>query len=142
MAFAELRAWVLAVVAIASYTAYAAIILGRAGSIPITEVHYVSTLLWTIGAAIVASIVLSIVLSIVTPVDTGKGDERDRQINRFGEYTGQSLVIVGGVAALLMALAEVDYFWIANAIYLAFTLSAVLGSTAKIVVYRRGFPGL
>ena len=29
--------------------------------------------------------------------------------------------------------------WIANVIYLCFTLSAVVGSVAKIVAYRRGF---
>lgn len=46
---------------------------------------------------------------------------------------------MGGVAALLMAMAEWDHFWIANVIYLAFVLSAMLGSVAKIVAYRRGF---
>ena len=38
-----------------------------------------------------------------------------------------------------MAMAEADHFWIANVIYLAFVLSAILGSIAKIVAYRRGF---
>ena len=39
-----------------------------------------------------------------------------------------------------MAMAEWDYFWIANVIYLCFVLSAILGSIAKIVAYRQGFP--
>ena len=43
------------------------------------------------------------------------------------------------IAALGLAMAELDYFWIANVIYLAFVLSSVLGSAAKIVGYRRGF---
>jgi hypothetical protein len=38
-----------------------------------------------------------------------------------------------------MAMVELDYFWIANVIYLAFHLSAILGAAAKIVAYRRGF---
>ncbi|MFD2762840.1 hypothetical protein [Micromonospora eburnea] len=38
-----------------------------------------------------------------------------------------------------MALADRDQFWIANVIYLGFVLSAVVGSAAKIVAYRRGF---
>jgi hypothetical protein len=46
---------------------------------------------------------------------------------------------IGGVAAMPMAVAEVDYFWIANAVYLAFLLSAVLQSVTKIVGYRWGF---
>jgi hypothetical protein len=40
---------------------------------------------------------------------------------------------------MLLALFEARYFWIANVIYLAFVLSAILGSTAKIFAYRRGF---
>jgi hypothetical protein len=52
---------------------------------------------------------------------------------------GQSSVVVGGVAALGMALAQWGHFWIANVIYLCFVLSAVVGSIAKIVAYRRGF---
>ncbi|MFD9127610.1 hypothetical protein ACFV0G_23070, partial [Kitasatospora sp. NPDC059571] len=66
-------------------------------------------------------------------------DQRDREIHRFGEYIGQSFLVIGGVAALVMAMAEVDYFWIANAAYLAFVLSALMSSAAKIAAYRRGF---
>ncbi|MBB4691157.1 hypothetical protein [Paractinoplanes abujensis] len=68
-----------------------------------------------------------------------KADQRDREIGRFGDHIGQSLVVAGAVAAMVMALFEARYFWIANVIYLAFVLSAVLGSTAKIFAYRRGF---
>jgi hypothetical protein len=41
---------------------------------------------------------------------------------------------------MLMALAEWDWFWIANVIYLCFVLSAVLGSVAKIIMYRKSMP--
>ena len=142
MAFEEKRAWVMAVVTVVSYTAYAAIVLGRLGSVPLAQVPYAATMLWTIVAAIVATILLIIVLSTVSPRDAGRKDERDRQINRFGECTGQSFLVLGGVGALFLALAEVDYFWIANTIYLAFVLSSVLGSAAKIGAYRRGYPAL
>lgn len=78
-------------------------------------------------------------ISIFSPREAGKKDQRDREIYRFGEYAGQSFVVIGGIAALLMAMAEVPHFWIANVIYLAFVLSAMLGSVAKIVAYRKGF---
>jgi hypothetical protein len=138
MSFDEKRAWIQAVVAPCAYGTYVAIVLGRAGHTPLAEVHYVGTLLWTVLAAIVAGIVLHIVSGMVLPGGTRK-DQRDREINRFGEHVGQSLVVVGAVGALLMSLAELPYFWIANTIYLAFVLSAVLGSVAKIAAYRRGF---
>ncbi|NJC68493.1 hypothetical protein HC031_01950 [Planosporangium thailandense] len=138
MSFDEKRAWIQAVVAVGGYGTYLAIILGRAGGAPLAEVHYVGTLLWTVGGSIVAGIVLHILSGMVLPGGTRK-DQRDREINQFGEHIGQSFVVVGAVAALLMSLAELRYFWIANTIYLAFVLSAVLGSVAKIAAYRRGF---
>jgi hypothetical protein len=83
--------------------------------------------------------VLHTVIRTFSAKDAGVKDQRDKEIYRFGEYIGQSFLVIGGVAALVMAMAEVDHFWIANAIYLAFFLSAILGSVAKIVAYRRGF---
>jgi hypothetical protein len=52
-------------------------------------------------------------------------------------YAAALLWTIG--AALAMSLAELDHFWIANVIYLAFVLSAIIGSVAKIFAYRRGF---
>jgi hypothetical protein len=37
-----------------------------------------------------------------------------------------------------LAMAEFEYFWIANAIYLAFVVSALTASVVKIAAYRRG----
>lgn len=137
MAFEEKRAWIMLVVSVCAYAVYAVIALGRAGDGALTEVPYAATMLWSIGAAIVTTIVLNIAVSIASG-STAK-DQRDREIGRLGDYIGQSFVVIGGVAALLMALGEVAYFWIANAVYLAFVLSAVLGSIAKIFAYRKGF---
>jgi hypothetical protein len=143
MASEERTAWIMLVVSLAAYAIYAWVILAQAGNAPLPEVPYVATMLWTIGGAIAASILLNIVGSIASG-DAGRGsgkkDQRDREIYRFGEYVGQSFLVIGGVAALLMAMAQWPYFWIANAVYLAFVLSAALASIAKIVAYRRGLP--
>lgn len=127
------------VLAVSTYTGYLAVILGRAGNTPLAEVPYVATLLWALGVSIAASIVLHMLVAMSGPKNAHKKDQRDREINRFGEHIGQSFVVIGGVAALGMSMAELDHFWIANTVYLAFVLSAILGSTAKIVAYRRGF---
>lgn len=139
MPFEEKNAWVLGGLAIGTYAGYLVVILGRAGDTPLADVPYVAALLWAIGLSIAASIVLHIVITTFGPKDAARKDQRDKEINRLGEYIGQSFVVIGGVAALGMSMAEVAHFWIANAVYLAFVLSAVLGSTAKIVAYRRGF---
>ena len=95
-------------------------------------------MLWTLGGAIVASIVLHIIVSMADG-SGGKTGQRDRERNRLGDYIGQSFVVMGGSVALIMAMLEFGYFWIANAIYLTSVLSALLGSTAKIFAYRKGF---
>ena len=42
------------------------------------------------------------------------------------------------VVPFVLTLAEVDWFWIANAMYLAFVTAAVVGAAVKLVAYRRG----
>ncbi|MBO4204817.1 hypothetical protein GSF22_02175 [Micromonospora echinofusca] len=139
MAFEEKRAWNMVLVAIGSYLTYVVLVLDRAAGTPLVDAPYRGALLGTIVAAIVVSIVLHIAVSVVSPEGANESDQRDREIHQLGEYIGQSFVIVGAVAALAMALVEWDHFWIANVLYLCFVLSAVVGSTAKIVAYRRGF---
>jgi cell division protein FtsW (lipid II flippase) len=137
MALEEKRAWIMLMVSVCAYAAYLIAVLGRTGAL--AEEPYAGTLLWSIGGAIAVSIVLNIAAVILAPAGARTKDQRDREINRVGEHIGQSFVVIGGLAALLLALAEADHFWIANVIYLAFVLSAVLGSVAKIFAYRRGF---
>ncbi len=139
MPFEEKSAWIMGVLAIGTYAGYLAVVLQGAGDAPLADVPYAAALLWALGISIAASVVLHTLMGMFWPKGDRRKDQRDREINRFGEYIGQSFVVVGGVAALVMSMAQVDHFWIANAVYLAFVLSAILGSTAKIVAYRRGF---
>jgi hypothetical protein len=139
MAFEEKRAWIMAIVSICGYAVYLVLVLGRAGDVPTADVPYVTPLLWTVGGAIVAGIAGNIAVAVASPSEADKADQRDKEISRFGEHVGQSFLVLGAVVALILAMAEQDYFWIANAIYLAFVLSAVLGSVTRIFAYRRGF---
>lgn len=138
MSSEEKSAWIMGVLAVATYTTYLVIILTRLDGGPLVDVAYVKPLLWTIGGSIAASVVLHAVFRVYTGKDSRK-DQRDKEINRIGEHIGQSFVVIGGVAALIMALLELDHFWIANVLYLTFALSAAVGSTAKVFAYRRGF---
>jgi len=136
----ERNVWVFSLVTVVSFVTYVAVIASRAQDVPLVDVAYVAPMLWTIGGAILVSIVATIVVSLVWRADIGHKDERDKEINRIGEYTGQSFLVIGGLAGLILAMLEADWFWIANAIYLGFVLSAMLGSLTKIVLYRRGLP--
>ncbi|KRD43657.1 hypothetical protein [Cellulomonas sp.] len=139
MSYEERNVWVFLVVAVLAYAAYVVVILSRARDTPLTEVAYAGPLLWSIGGAIVASIVGTIAVSLANRRDGHLSDQRDKEINRVGERTGQSFVVIGALGAMVLAMLEADWFWIANAIYLCFVLSAVLGSLTKLAAYRQDF---
>ncbi len=94
------------------------------------------------GVAVLAGITSHIVISIRAGIagESQNPDERDRDIDRFGTNIGQAFLVVGGLAGLLMAMAEWEWFWIANVLYLGFALSAILEGVAEVVAYRRGLP--
>ncbi|MFC0678546.1 hypothetical protein ACFFGH_11920 [Lysobacter korlensis] len=126
----EKRVWVYGVVAAFVPIVYFAIVLPQTVLIPVREIDYV----WPLLAAIAAGIVLN---AIAAP-QTGKTDERDKQINRLGGHVAFIVMSAFTVVPLALAMARVDQFWIAHALYLAFILSAIVFSAVKIVAYRRG----
>lgn len=138
MSFPEKNAWIYAALAVVLPVIYFGTILAQLATTPVTEIAYQQPLLLAIGAAIVASIVLSILLGIFSPRDSGKKDQRDKDINRLGEYVAGIILGVGFIGPFGLALIEADHFWIANAIYLVFVLAAFCGTTVKLVAYRRG----
>jgi len=138
MSFEEKGTWVYLVVNVVTYAAYLSIILRRAENIPLTEVSYVSTMLWAIGIAIALSIVGHIAVAIAKPSEADKRDVRDKDINRFGEYVGGIVLAVGMLVPFGVAMAEFDHFWIANGMYAAFVLAGLVGPIVKLVAYRRG----
>ena len=138
MSYEEKGVWVYLVTSAGGYAVYLAIIAGRLASTPAAAVSYVPVLLWTAGASINASVIGRTLVETARPSDSRRGDVRDREISRFGEFASRWFVIAGAAAGLAMAMARWDYFWIANVIYLGFVLWAVGGSVLKLIAYRRG----
>jgi drug/metabolite transporter (DMT)-like permease len=139
MTLQERRAWIRLAVAAAAYGGYVAVVLSNAGGRPLAQAGYAAALLWSVGASIAAAIVLETITGASRRASRVT-DERDREIGRLGDLVGGSFVVIGGVAAMLMAMAGWERFWIANVIYLCFVLSAVVGNFAKVMVYRGSFP--
>jgi MFS family permease len=142
MAVREKQAWAMLVIGVAALAVYLTLVLVALDGQPLDEVRYQPLMLGTIGAAIAAGIVTAIVFAIQANLagETDDADERDKAIDRFGTNISQAFLVIGGLAGLLMAMAEWDWFWIANAIYLGFALSGILEGVAKVTAYRRGLP--
>ena len=138
MSFGEKGNWLYVVVTAATFAVYVVIVLGRAGDGSLADVTYVSTMLWAIGIGVGLNILGSIAVAISKPSEADKTDERDRSIDRLGEYVGGIVLGIGMIGPLGLALGDADSFWIANAIFAVFVLSALVSSIVKIVGYRRG----
>jgi hypothetical protein len=138
MSYEEKGTWVYLVACLGGYGVYLAIVLGRLASAPAAQVPYVMVLLWTTCASIVASIAGRVLIETASPSGRRRSDIRDREIYRFGEHASRWFIVAGAGAALVMAMARSDYFWIANVIYLGFVLWAVAGSALKMFAYHRG----
>jgi hypothetical protein len=138
VSYEEKGTWQYLLISLAGYVVYLALVLPRLAATPVADVDYFEPMLWTIVGAIVASIVLRILIEIVWPSDEHRGDQRDRDIARAGDRVGYAFLVAGALGALVLAWLEVDWFWIANAIYLGFVLMALASATVKLVAYRRG----
>ncbi|MFK3979679.1 hypothetical protein ACI2K4_04790 [Micromonospora sp. NPDC050397] len=138
MSSEEKRAWIYVVVGVVVPVAYLTTVLSKVPGTDVARIAYVGPMLTAIGVGICASIVLAIMTAMASPQDAGQTDERDREINRRGEFVGFYVMSVAAIVPLVLAIAEVEHFWIAHALYLAFVLAALASAVVKIVAYRRG----
>jgi hypothetical protein len=104
----------------------------------VTSIPYQGAMLWTVLAVIVLAIAGTVIVTIASRGDAGS-DERDREINRFGEYIGGYVLSVGALAALALAMMEAEHFWIANTILLTLVVSELVSGFTKALSYRKGF---
>jgi hypothetical protein len=150
MTFKQKLAWINALVAVAVGVVYFTVVGRRLDGGPVSEIAYQWPLIIAIIVTIVSTIVGTIVVSIGTAIkaeitsrgsakDIDRSDERDVGINRRGELAGYYVSSVGVLLALILAMLRQDQFWIANGLYLFMLIGSVVGSAAKIVLYRRGF---
>ena len=139
MSFEEKNTWVYGLSAFLGGLAYFVVVGSQVGTTPVTEIDYIVPMVVAIVAAIVVSIFVIIAISIAAPSEADMRDERDRRINTRGDQVAFYVMSILAVVPLLLAFAQAEHFWIANSLYAAFVLTAIVSSAAKIVAYRRGF---
>lgn len=138
MSYEEKYTWLYGVMAPIGYAVYLVLAFTLGGG-PLDESTYVWPMVGTILGSIVVGILAGIVLGILNPKEAGKADQRDKEIGWFGERAGNSFVVIGALAALILCFFQAPHAWIANVIYLCFVISAILASLVKLSAYRRGF---
>lgn len=142
MGYSERNVWTSLVVGVIGVGVYLAIVLPQLSTVPVAEIGWQWPMVYCILGAIAVSIVLSIAWGIVAgmrdPDEEHRADVRDRDIERMGDRVGQAFTVIGGLAALVLAMVGADAFWIGNAIFFGFFLAATLSAIARVIAYRRG----
>jgi hypothetical protein len=139
MTFLEKSNWVVLFVGVPTLLVYAVLVVPQVLSGPIAQVSWVEPMVFAIAGFIVANILGNVVAAATNPKEADRKDQRDEEIDRFGERIGNWLLVAGAIAALVLAMAEGEYFWIANAIFLAGIGGALLSSAVKIAAYHGPF---
>ena len=139
MAFLEKSNWVVLVVAVPTLVVYAVLVGPQVLSKPMGEVSWVQPMTFTIVAFVVANILGNVVAAATNPSEASKKDQRDQEIDHFGERVGNWLIIAGSIAALVLAMTDGDRFWIANAIFLGGISGSILSAATKVAAYHGPF---
>ena len=141
----EISRWASLTIIAASSIWYFATVLPQLSAHPAADIGWQVPMLCAIGASIVGSIVLAIIFAIVAAIVTRRepenGDIRDKQIERHGNRIAQAIVAFGSLGALALAMLEVDFFWIGNALFFVGAGGAVIGTIISIRAYRGAFRG-
>lgn len=141
MPFQEKSAWSTLIIAVVVMTVYSLSLVGRVPDLgSVTDVNYVWSMISAAIGWIVASIVFHIIIAASSPAEANIQDERDREVARFADNIGFYLLSFSAVGGIALAMLEYPHFWIANGLFAALALSALLSAMARIVAYRLGVP--
>jgi hypothetical protein len=106
-----------------------------AGEAVLSAGHMISTIV----LLIVVMIVGTIIVSSTAPKDAdAPADERDRLISMRGDQIAGYVVSAGAGGSLVLALAGLSVFWIANLVLLALVAGEIVKSVACLIGYRQG----
>jgi hypothetical protein len=139
MAFHEKSSWVVLVVAVPVLLVYALLIVPQLIAAPVTEIDWVPPMVFAIIGFVIATVLGNIVAAFTNPAEAEQHDLRDQQINQYGVRVGSWLIVAGACVALVLAMVEAPYFWIANALFIGGMAASLTSAVAKIAAYRGTF---
>ncbi|MDJ0792389.1 MAG: hypothetical protein QNJ71_10875 [Acidimicrobiia bacterium] len=139
MSFQEKSSWAMLVTVALVYGAYFVIVAGEVDGTDVADVDYQPLMLVTVVVLVIVAIIAHAVIAAANPREAEASDERDKEINWYGEYIGGYALAVGTLVGLGLAMAEAEPFWIANVLLLGLVVSELVAGATKVALYRRGF---
>lgn len=135
----ERHAWSQLVLIAGALAVYTTLLLLRADGGPLAETPYAGLMIGVVTAFLVLGLGAHLLFRAATRGE--EPDERDREIEGRATQIGASLLVIGALVALGLAMAEQPQFWIAQTLFLTFAAQGILASVARIGLYRVGVPG-
>lgn len=145
----ERAAWVTMALTPLTAAGYFVVVLPQLADTPVTAVGWQAPMLWSMGINFVGTIVATILVTILVGIGAGlrqeeldtSTDERDRSIDRHGARVALTISAGGLLAALVLAMLELEPFWIGSAVFLVGAVGATAGAIAQVRAYRGVFRG-
>lgn len=106
-----------------AYAWYLTNLVAQAGSGPVAAIGYQRSALVAAAVLIVLLALSHGVLAAAGYRESSSGGVRASAVERTGRLRGGAVVIVGAVLAMVLAMVEVDHFWIANALLAALVVA-------------------
>jgi amino acid transporter len=145
MTLGERSTWSFLALTTITSIVYYVIVVPRLFDQPVADIGWQVPMLWAIGATIVGSIVVAIIVAIVSAIITRRqpedSDIREKQIERHGNRIAQAITAFGSVIVLALAMLELDWFWIGNALYLIGFTGGIVGAIVQLRAYHGVFRG-
>ncbi|TXK19466.1 hypothetical protein [Homoserinibacter sp. GY 40078] len=140
----ERAAWIALVLTPVTVAGYLVVVVPQLAGTAVGEIGWQVPMLWSMGINFVGTIVVTILVTIVAGIGAGLRhqeletgtDERDRGIDRLGGRVALGISAAGLLAVLVLAMIEVDVFWIGNAAFLIGAIGATAGAIAQVGAYR------
>lgn len=139
MSFKATLTAVMLVVLSVVYGWYFAQVLLEANSTPVSEIAYQGLLLTMVLILVILFIVGVSIVAALRHREADDEDERDRLIEMRGDQVGSYVLAVAALAAMGLAMAEGEFFWIAHILLAGLVASEMVKASVMLVAYRRGF---
>lgn len=138
--FEERQLWVGLALAILGMVVYVGVVLTRAltDDLPLRDVAWHAPMLWVLFGSIA---LYGSMYGIGRLQQRGTAsDERDADINRYGESVGGGVVGMTVLVSIILLALDIDPFWVAHNLFFGCWFGSLVGGSSKAAAYREGIP--